>query len=524
MFQQTTLVTTINKTHYKKHARADSDDDWTPPRKKQHWRAVESKSVATQTKKQLDLATITHSDCLNLQLKLHLTDRQMTGMMQWHRQKQKNRFMYQPNYIPFVRRLHNLFEDCFKTLQLKPAGGSSHPAVLCSNVAGLLQQLESLYNRKINIVRLSADMGKQFLKVAICPIFYPADAADCKSFDDVPADDDRSRTIIIVSVRDQPETLAAMRKIFTLLKFPIQDYELVFIADFKLLNIVFGLSTNAATFPCVFCERSLSNGVDISVQVTAGKLRTVANIKQHAAQFLKNNDEHKFHRSCVGKPLSLFPLKQTVDSYVAQPPLHSMLGVVNWCHDNMAKHVASIPTWSAHFYITRSEYHGNNFEGNACRRLLQQDSLDFVANLINTAPPSDNKLEATLFLNVLQRFTLLRAATYRSKLQPGWQITIADFTSAILQLNVKSIPTKIHSICAHLKDWCLLTNTGCKEYTDEWIERSHQEYNNLWAGSYQVRNVARKLFQEKHLSCVLRFNSHNVPFNAAVRAVDDIEA
>ena len=114
-------------------------------------------------------------------------------------------------------------------------------------------------------------MGQQFLKVAVCPSFCTSETSDSKHSHDDLADDDladeaRSRPIIIASVREQPETLAAMRKIFTLLKFPTKEYPFIFIADFKLLNIIFGLSTNASTYPCVFCEIDLTISSPLAYQ------------------------------------------------------------------------------------------------------------------------------------------------------------------------------------------------------------------------------------------------------------------
>ena len=93
---------------------------------------------------------------------------------------------------------------------------------------------------------------------------------------------------------------------------------------------------------------------------------------------------------------------------------------------------------------------------------------------------------------------------------------------AVLKLHVKRLPPKIHSVCAHLEAWCKLAG-GCNQYTDEWIERSHQDFRALWESSFQVHDITSEMFQERHLRAVLRFNSSNLPFEAAAALVKEEE-
>ncbi len=427
--------------------------------------------------------------------------------------------MYEPNYIPFMRSLSNIFSTHFSTVDFRAAAGcDTFPAVYCSNVLGLLTHLEQLHRRRIRIVHCSADMGQHFLKIAISPSLQVATPDDHKD-SDPPADDHpehgRRRTIIIASVRDQPETLPALRKLFLLLQLPTDQHEFVYIADYKLLNIIFGLSTHSATFPCVFCERSLLPAVPLREQLTAAKLRTVAGIKTHAKRQKEKAATPSQHRSCIARPLSVFPPSQPIEQYVAQPPLHTMLGVFNWCYDLLERNLSATACWSSHYNVVRSEYHGHNMEGNGCRRLLRPDALDYLQSIIDHATPADNPHTATRVLVVLRAFARLRTAIYSHELKPQWQTTIDQFRVAVLQLPVRRFPTKVHSICAHLRDWCELSGVGCAEYTDEWIEQSHHLFRQLWDNSYSIRDNRNPVFQVHHLKAVLRFNSRNIPVDSA---------
>lgn len=92
----------------------------------------------------------------------------------------------------------------------------------------------------------------------------------------------RRRVILVAVVPTLSESHANITSMFRKLQFPWQQYPLLFCADFKLLNLSFGLSTNAATYPCVFCQRSLLPSVSsVAEQLTAAEPRTVASITKN---------------------------------------------------------------------------------------------------------------------------------------------------------------------------------------------------------------------------------------------------
>ena len=118
---------------------------------------------------------------------------------------------------------------------------------------------------------------------------------------------------------------------------------------------------------------------------------------------------------------------------------------------------------------------------------------------------------SNLFLSVLQQ-AALNFNLAGSRASPT--------RSAVLQLNVKRLPTKVHSICAHLADWCKLSGNGCNKFTDEWIEMSHHDFKTLWESSYQIRDITSPVFNKRHLSAMLRFNPHNIPVKASAASVE----
>jgi len=351
----------------------------------------------------------------------------------------------------------------------------------------------------------------------VSPSFEPSSSSsssvDSKQPPEEQPEHGRKRVIVVASIPTQSENHAALKKAFSILKFPSLHYEMVFIADFKLLNIVFGLSTNAATYPCVYCEQSLLSSVSRELQLTGGKPRTVDSITRHNQQRIKRKHEQHLHRSCVAKPLTIFPKQQQIDEYVPLPPLHIFMGVTNWCCDLLDKCLPTMEAWPKQFYITRSDYHGNKFEGNACRRLLKDDSLSFLKHHIDTAfpQPRTKQPEALLILIVLQRFVAVRTACFFSTLQPNFEDCISDFKKAVLQLDVRRFPNKVHAICAHVAEWCELSGCGLGKFSEESFESAHYDFNRIWRDSYQIRDMKNPRYKSQHLQAVLRFNSGHIP-------------
>jgi len=149
------LVTT-HKRIKKRRANSDNDNDsdWEP--------LVSKKQRILPAKKPLPTPdSISHHELLRLQNKGRFTDHQMLYIMEFHRQQTGVRFLYQPNFIPFARQLHNIFSNLFASTDFKPAGvKSSLPAIFCTDLRGLLQQLEILHHKQIKIVHLSGDRAK----------------------------------------------------------------------------------------------------------------------------------------------------------------------------------------------------------------------------------------------------------------------------------------------------------------------------------------------------------------------------
>jgi len=188
-------------------------------------RARKFKTFATQTSN-LVRSKISHDTLIQLQSRGHFTDRQMELIMRTHRQSSlDNRHMYEPNFIPFSRRLHKIFAKFFSIIDLKYTPKNPTlakvdqtpkilPAVFCTNLRGLLRALETLHHCKISIVHLSCDMGQNFLKIMVASCFGKFDREEKSSAPPQPTDQDPDRIIVVASIPVQEETHEAKFSIF----------------------------------------------------------------------------------------------------------------------------------------------------------------------------------------------------------------------------------------------------------------------------------------------------------------------
>ena len=193
-----------------------------------------------------------------------------------------------------------------------------------------------------------------------------------------------------------------------------------------------------------------------------------------------------------------------------------MLGIFNWGFDLLERHLSAAITWSDHYHVVRSDYHGFCFEGNGCRRLLQDDSLDFLALTIANAPPSDDKPEANRILAVFRAFAAVRAATYSSELRPNWRDTITHFSD----LQSAGSPRK----CI---PYALILPTGVN-YPAAAVPSTRTNGSNGATTNLQSCGIAvsasatspTPFFQKHHLRAVHRFNTSNIPVASAASELD----
>ena len=145
--------------------------------------------------------------------------------------------------------------------------------------------------------------------------------------------------------------------------------------------------------------------------------------------------------------------------------------------------------------MKKTEYHGGQFEGNDCRKILKKiDSLE------ERCP--DEFLD---FITAFRSLNDVMEACYGSKLAPDYLTKISKFRVDYLILGI-SITPKIHAVFYHIEDFCEYSGMALGAFTEQTTESLHHEFEQCW-DNFFVKDFDNPKYPERFLSAVIVFNS-----------------
>ena len=379
---------------------------WSPPPKAgRQSRAVSTSTQSTQStqtlQSQFQIAEqITHADMQQLQLDTNSSDRQMRIIANFIRRKTQVNRIIEPNYEPHLIDLHTLFTDIYHTIQYQPpdVDAASVPLVLCMDISALLRRLTDYHRREVRIVHHGCDSGKGFLK------FNQTLEFETPPLEDAVSDQGRRRVIITAITPYTPESSHIFHFVYNKLQLPVDEVFHTFHSDCKAIAYATGTDGGNSSYPCFYCEVKITVDSPRSMQLEAAKSRTCNSNRRHFKNKLKSKKAAKHHRSCSSDPLRIFPQSSDIIEYVRFPELHLYLHS-NWYIRAMEDRHASTKLWYTHFNQTRNPFHGGDFTGPQLHRLLKDDSMAFLKELLQSTEASN---DVFLFFAALTAFITLQ--------------------------------------------------------------------------------------------------------------------
>ena len=164
--------------------------------------------------------------------------------------------------------------------------------------------------------------------------------------------------------------------------------ESFWIGDMMMVNASVGLMNHASRFPCHACEWETGAEDDIA------PLRTFEGIVANRAAWQESGGDPsrlKHFKNCRDVPLSIFPPRGLVCSFVPPSSLHLVLGITNMLYQHAKNLFHAIAEWAAKLSIGKKEWQGQHFEGQQCHKLL--DNVDILREIVyNDRGPSMNCL------------------------------------------------------------------------------------------------------------------------------------
>lgn len=261
--------------------------------------------------------------------------------------------------------------------------------------------------------------------------------------------------------------------------------------------------------PCPWCDLPRS----MFAEPLSGQLRTLGSIRSNYQRRQADSLDRgrtqpaKAYDNCVHMPL--LPGSDTVLVLDILPPmeLHLLLGSVNRLVDHLEQTLKGseakleLQQWISRLGLTRCSFHGGQFDGNSCKRLL--DGVDLLQSLAESAG-------AFCVMPVVEALRALRAVVlgcFGRTLMDGVAERVAAYREAYLALGIP-VTVKNHAIFAHVAEFCVSRGRGLGLYSEQASESVHADFSAVWS-RYKVSS-ANAAYPQQLLRAVEVYNCRHM--------------
>lgn len=363
--------------------------------------------------------------------------------------------------------------------------------VYCHDLPGYAKHIKEERGIKEDVdvqQKIGIDGGGGFFKVCL-NIIKKDKADDVKSPPKKkPAykDGGVKKLLIIGIVQEISETYYNAKTILKLLG--IEKIDFVIATDYKLCNILLGLSPHGAKHRCPYCIATYTDFSNPRRQKC--KLRTLGDIRHWHRKF-KNHCEEKYPHdpslgkkdvkhfyNCLEEPLFNLPDDTYIWDILPLFELHLRLGIINdlvrLLNDRWSKCTTDKdPFWKFcdENGIKKSTYRGNALEGPQTLILLEK--LDLLAQKI------PRRVKGSEFISALKSFRTLYFSCFQMSLHDNWQDHLRDFRLDIEKLKWTTGSTKLHIVLDHLTEF-VLTKGPLGPFNEQASEAVHHDWKSTW--------------------------------------------
>lgn len=217
-----------------------------------------------------------------------------------------------------------------------------------------------------------------------------------------------------------------------------------------------------------------------------------------------------YNHSTINPPL----LDEDDSKYVIEkcviPELHILQGYVNhlfWdgLDPLLGRNKALI--WPTKLGLTSKNYHGNTFEGNACRKLLKEADALQDPEIYN----GDVGYYALVpYVSALKAMDKIVSSTFSTtQIDSNLDNNIEELKRAYESTEV-STTLKIHVVIEHLKS-CLhfLNNDGLGFWSEQAGESVHREFLTFW-NRHKINAIDDPSFPKRLKKSVVEFSSFHI--------------
>ena len=456
----------------------------------------------------LSTPMLTTQALVNVQLNTGLSNNGLKKLVRTVNQTSDAK-MVEPNFYMNFQKAGRELQDFFTCTALKIQDGKADSGTV--RVVAHCKDLPSLVNhvlkaRKVSggyFVKLGIDGGRGSLKFCFNIVETPARneasllAQKQLLTERTGKNTGVKRQILVAVSEDLPETHDKIEKVWSMIN--AGGLQLLLACDMKVANIVCGLQTHSSMHPCAFCD------IDSKSLVHTGNLRTLGSIKLNLQSFERSGGvvaNAKSFGNVIRKPIISGPDTSLILEIIPPMELHLLLGIVNYLFKMLKTAWSDADKWPAALHIQPSPYHGGQFEGNECRKLLK--NVDVLHQLAET-----NSVHQTFsIIEAFKCFNLVVEACFGFILQPDFDEKIEAFKRSYLMIPGASVTPKVHMVFHHITDFISRKGSPLGPYSEQSVETAHQDFHQHWSRYKRDKNHPE--YKEKLLNCLIDLNSKHL--------------
>lgn len=442
--------------------------------------------------------------------------------------------------------LEDVYYNSMLNFDIEGSKPKEQRPVIWANASELLDAVVEKRNIIGNVVvKIMADGGQGFFKICmtILPEGYFCDEnyevlekkrklyAEGGSVGVKPKLGSVNRLLMLCTVPDIKESYDNVKLLFDLVK--INDISFKFVCDFKLLLIINGQQTATSSHPCPFCFVSLKtlrncqqlddmqhasdwNEQDSNSEIDNGdhplRLKTYGDLKIDYSRFLSAGNTKQFakeYHSVINPPLFSENDERLVIEKCIIPELHILQGFTNHLFWKglvplLGREKALV--WPLKLKVISKNYHGEVFEGNACRKLIKNaDKLNDEAIYGHVG-----YFKIVPFIHAFKEMNkLVECCFSRGPVHSDVEKRVSEVRKAFLATGV-SETLKMHVLTRHLTD-CLkfLSGFGLGDWSEQAGESVHREFLKFW-NRYKINIVKDSAYPDKLKKAVVAFSSQHI--------------
>ena len=263
--------------------------------------------------------------------------------------------------------------------------------------------------------------------------------------------------------------------------------------DLKLINILLGLQNHSCSHPCCWCDVQKDELHKKGKQRTFGSLIDL--FFNYSDANAKRDDAAKYG-NVIHLPLIEAQENDTPVIQIVPPPeLHLLLGPTNKLYSSLERVWPALEGWLQSIHIKKTEYHGGQFEGNDCRKILKR-----INSLEEICPA-----EFLPFITAFRSFNAVVESCYGYRLADDYRDKIKQFRIDYLKLGI-SVTPKIHAVFYHIEEFCEYSGMGLGPFSEQTAESLHHEFVKCWENFF-VKDFDNPAYPDRFLAAVKVFNS-----------------